>query len=137
MDMAEEAGVALGAINSAIMAPFDAVAGAYAGISGGHLTVNHDTVLQVGKILHDHFLELDRVTRAKVRHLKVGVIGTDLVSDAATAEWAKILIVNPDSYSVRINQYIDGIGKLADQLKTAAQQYGFTEDEIKAAFGGK
>ena len=136
-EKAEQVGGDLGAINAAILAPFDVVAGDFAGISGGHFTVNHDTVLQVGKIIHDQYLHLDQVTRPKIRQLKVGVLGEDLVSDAATAEWAKVLTTNPDSYSVRINQYIDGLGKLADQLKTAAKQYGYTEDEITAAFGDK
>jgi hypothetical protein len=69
--------------------------------------------------------------------MQLGVLGQDLVSEAATGEWAKILVSNDDSYSKRIAQYIDGLGKLADQLKTAAKQYGFTEDEITAAFGDK
>jgi hypothetical protein len=137
MEMAEQVGADLGAINAAIMAPFGAVAGEYAGISGGQLTVNHDTVLQVGKIIHDQWRQLNEITLPKVMNLQVGVLGQDLVSQAATDEWVKIIAGNDDSYTRRITQYIDGLGKLADQLKTAAQQYGFTEEQIKDAFGDK
>lgn len=137
MEMSEQIGADLGAINAAILAPFDAAAGEFAGISGGHLTVNHDTVLQVGKIIHDHWQQLNDITLQKVLNLQVGVLGQDLVSQAATDEWVKIIADNDDSYTKRIAQYIDGLGKLADQLKAAAQQYGFTEEQIKDAFGDK
>jgi hypothetical protein len=137
MDMAEEAGVALGAINAAIAGPFGGVAGEFTSVSGGHITVNHDTVLQAGKIIHDQWQQLNDITLQKVLNLQVGVLGQDLVSQAATEEWTKILATNDDSYVKRIQQYIDGLGKLADQLKTAAQQYGFTEEQIKDAFGDK
>jgi hypothetical protein len=137
MDMAEEAGVALGAINAVIAGPFGGVAGEFTSVSGGHITVNHDTVLQAGKIIHDQWRQLNDITLPKVRFMQVGVLGQDLVSQAATAEWTKVLATNDDSYVKRIQQYIDGLGKLADQLKTAAQQYGFTEEQIKDAFGDK
>jgi hypothetical protein len=136
-EKAEQVGADLGAINAAMLAPFDVVAGDFAGISGGHLTVNHDTVLQVGKIIHDHWQQLNEITLVKLQSMELGVLGQDLVSQAATTEWAKILVANDDSYSKRIAQYIDGLGKLADQLKTAAKQYGYTEDEITTAFGAE
>jgi hypothetical protein len=137
MEKAEQVGADLGAINAAIMGPFGAVAGDFAGISGGQITVDHDTVLQVGKIIHDQWQHLNDVTIPKVTLIQVGVLGEDLVSQAATAEWSKILYSNDDSYAKRIHQYIDGLGKLADNLKAAAYQYGFTEEEITAAFGAK
>jgi hypothetical protein len=137
MNEAEQVGAALGAIDTAIMAPFGAASGAFAGVSGGHMTVDHDTVLQAGKIIHDQWQHLNDVTLAKLQNFQLGVLGEDLVSLAATDEWSKILVTNDDSYTKRIAQYVDGLQKLANQLKTAAQQYGFTEDEIKAAFGGK
>jgi hypothetical protein len=137
MEKAEQVGADLGAINAAIMGPFGAVAGDFAGVSGGQITVNHDTVLQVGKVIHDQWQQLTDITVPKMAFMKVGVLGEDLVSQAATAEWAKILVSNDDSYAKRIQQYIDGLGKLADNLKAAAYQYGFTEEEITAAFGAK
>ncbi|EWM15091.1 hypothetical protein [Kutzneria sp. 744] len=122
---------------SAITAPFGAVAGEYAGISGGQITVNHDTVLQAGKIIQQQVDQLNSITRPKLQNLFTGVLGGDDVSQAATLEWTKILVSNDDSYTNRIGQYIDGLEKLAEQLKTAAQQYGFTEEQIKDAFGVK
>ncbi|QUQ70236.1 hypothetical protein [Kutzneria sp. CA-103260] len=136
MEKAEQVGADLGLIG-AITAPFAGVQSEYAGISGGQITVNHDTVLQAGKIIHDQWQQLLEITLPKLQDMQLGVLGQDLVSQAATGEWAKILVSNDDSYSKRIAQYIDGLGKLADQLKTAAQQYGFTEEEITAAFGDK
>jgi hypothetical protein len=137
MEKAEQVGADLGAINAAIMGPFGAVAGEFASISGGQITVNHDTVLQVGKVIHDQWQHLNDITLQKVQNLDVGVLGQDLVSQAATAEWVKILSTNDDSYVKRITQYIEGLGKLADNLKAAAYQYGYTEEEITAAFGAK
>ncbi len=136
MEKAEQVGADLGLIN-AITAPFGGVAGEYAAVGGGQLTVNHDTVLQAGKIISDQFDQLNTITRGKLENMQVGVLGQDLVSLAATDQWAKILVTNDDSYSNRIMQYIAGLGKLADQLKAAAKQYGFTEEEITAAFGAK
>jgi hypothetical protein len=137
MEMAERFSADLASINASIAAPFGAVAGEYAGISGGQLTVNHDTVLQAGKIIQQQVDQLNAITRPKLLNLFSGVIGGDDVSQAAADEWSKILLINDDSYANRIGQYIDGLEKLAEQLKTAAQQYGFTEEQIKDAFGAK
>jgi hypothetical protein len=134
MDMAKQVGADLGAIG-AILNPLAGVADEYAAVSGGQITVNHDTVLQVGKIIHDQYEQLSRITQAKLFQLKVNSIGEDKVSQAATKAWNEVLVTNGDSYQNRINQYIEGLGKLADNLRTAAQQYGYTEDQITAAFG--
>jgi hypothetical protein len=136
MDKAEQVGADLATIG-AILAPFDGVASEYAGISGGQITVDHDTVLQAGKIIHTQYEQLSRITATKLPHLKITKIGDDDVSQAATTAWNEVLMTNADSYYNRITQYIDGLGKLSDQLRTAAHQYGFTEDEITAAFGAQ
>jgi hypothetical protein len=136
-DKAEQVGADLGAINTAIKAPFGAVAGEFAGVGGGQLTVNHDTVLQAGKIIQDQVDQLSSITVQKLRDLRPGNIGDDVVSAEATKQWTEVLVTNPDSYDKRIRQYIDGLQKLADQLKTAAQQYGYTEDQIAQAFGAQ
>ena len=134
MEKAEQVGADLGVIG-AILAPFDGVSGEYAGISGGQITVNHDTVLQAGKIINDQWHQLTDITRPKLAQLRVAKIGDDLVSDAATGAWNAVLFMNQDSYANRIQQYIDGLKKLSDQLRTAAQQYGYTEEQITGAFG--
>lgn len=136
MEKAEQVGADLGIIG-AITAPFSGVAGEYAGVSGGQITVNHDTVLQAGKIIQQQVDQLNNITRPKLQNLFTGILGTDDVSQAASDEWVKLLVTNDDSYTNRIGQYIDGLEKLAERLKTAAQQYGFTEDQIKDAFGAK
>ena len=136
MEKAEQVGADLGVIG-AILAPFEGVKGEFAGISGGQITVNHDTVLQAGKIIQQQVDQLNSITLPKINSLTIGVLGADEVSQAATQEWSKILVTNDDSYVNRIGQYIDGLQKLADQLRTAAQQYGFTEEQITDAFGAK
>ncbi|HEY0498921.1 MAG TPA: hypothetical protein VGD48_24480, partial [Kutzneria sp.] len=99
------------------------------------ITVNHDTVLQVGKIIQDQWQQLNDITKPKLQHLAVAKIGDDKVSEAATKAWSEILMTNSDSYASRIAQYIDGLKSLADNLRTAAQQYGYTEEQITDAFG--
>ncbi|MFC0439790.1 hypothetical protein [Kutzneria buriramensis] len=132
--MAEQVGADLGAIG-AILAPFDGVKSEYAGISGGHITVNHDTVLQAGKAIADHWLQLQQITQSKLPDLVVSGMGKDDVSEAAMIAWNEVLNSNPDSYSKRITAYVQGLRQLADNLRAAAQQYGFTEDQVKDAFG--
>ncbi|MFC0544840.1 hypothetical protein [Kutzneria chonburiensis] len=134
MDMAKQVGADLGAIG-AILNPLAGVADEYAAVSGGQITVNHDTVLQVGKIIHDQWQQLTDVTKPKLFHLNVNKIGDDKVSAAATTAWNAVLVTNDDSYYNRIFQYIDGLKALADNLRTAAQQYGYTEEQITDAFG--
>jgi hypothetical protein len=134
MEKAEQVGADLGAIG-AILNPFSGVANEYAAVSGGQITVNHDTVLQVGKIIQDQWQQLTDITRPKLMSLRVNKIGDDKVSVAATTAWNAVLMTNDDSYYKRINQYIDGLKALADNLRTAAQQYGYTEEQITNAFG--
>ena len=134
MEKAEQVGADLGVIG-AITAPFAGVSGEYAGISGGQITVNHDTVLQAGKIISDQWQQLHQITGPKLYDLLVSKIGDDKVSAAATQAWNEVLSINQDSYAKRIQQYIDGLKALSDQLRTAAHQYGYTEEQITAAFG--
>jgi hypothetical protein len=134
MEKAEQVGADLGVIG-AILAPFEGVQGEYAGISGGQITVNHDTVLQAGKVIADQWLQLQTLTETKLPELVVHKIGDDDVSKAATKAWNEVLNSNPDSYNKRITQYVEGLKQLAEQLRTAAQQYGFTEEQITNAFG--
>ncbi|GAA0649219.1 hypothetical protein GCM10010174_85830 [Kutzneria viridogrisea] len=115
--------------------PFGGAANAFAGVSGGKLTVNHDTVLQAGKVIQDQVDQLRNLVVPKVSRLQLGRFAEDFISLDVADEWNKLLDKNPDSYKNRILQYVDSLQKLADQLKTAAQQYGYTEDQIKAAFG--
>jgi hypothetical protein len=134
MEMAEQVGADLGAIG-AILNPFSGVANEYAAVSGGQITVNHDTVLQVGKIIQDQWQQLHDITERKLYDLQIAKIGDDEVSKAATTAWNKLLNTNPDSYANRIKQYIDGLKTLADNLRAAAHQYGYTEEQITDAFG--
>jgi hypothetical protein len=134
-DKAGQIGADLRSIAQSIHPPLDAVAGDFASVGPGHLQVNHDNVLQAGKVIQAQVDQLNDMTRRKLRDLQPGNIGDDDVSAAATKLWGGILGGNPDSYVARIGQYIDGLENLANQLKAAAKQYGYTEEQIADAFG--
>jgi len=146
------AGVAMAAVNAqggdmssqvrSDLTSIDSVVGAsadfgepLAGVTGGRLAVNHDNVLQAGKIIQDQVDHLNDVVRMKLRALHLDKFAEDDVSLDAVASWNRLLVDNDDSYAHRIQQYVDSLGQLADQLKIAAKLYGYTEDQIKESFG--
>lgn len=126
----------MNAIDSVIN-PFSGADASFGSAGGGHLAVNHDNVLQAGKIIQQQVDHLNAIVRMKTNELRVGPFAEDFVSLDVADSWNKLLSTNPDSYANRINDYIDSLEKLAGQLKTAAQQYGYTEDQIKDSFGAQ
>jgi hypothetical protein len=124
------------AIDSVIN-PFSGADASFGSVGGGHLAVNHDNVLQAGKVIQQQVDQLNDIVRMKTNELRVGPFAEDFVSLDVADSWNKLLSTNPDSYANRINDYIDSLEKLAGQLKTAAQQYGYTEDQIKDSFGAQ
>jgi hypothetical protein len=47
------------------------------------------------------------------------------------------LVEDDDSYAHRVADYVTSLKKLAVQLGDTAKAYGYTEDEIEAAFRGQ
>jgi hypothetical protein len=70
-----------------------------------------------------------------VADLAVRLDGADEVNADIAAAWNSRLIDGQDSYAARIEQYIASLTGLVAQLRDAARQYQFTEDEVTAALG--
>lgn len=116
---------------------FEKAALATRGITSGTFTVNRDNVLAAGRIIESQANALERIWRDNVKDLRIQPPGTDDVSVAMAKAWNDRLVQDDDSYSTRIHDYIVGLKKLAVQLGDTAKSYGYSEDEISAAFGKK
>lgn len=115
-------------------AAFRQVAEATRGINSGTFTVNRDNVLAAAHIIDSTADNLQETFRYSRRDLAVQAPGNDEVSLAMAEAWNDVLLRDDDSYSKRIGDYIVGLRKLAVQLGDAARAYGFTEEEIEAAY---
>jgi ribosomal protein L10 len=100
------------------------------------ITVNHDNVLQAAKIISDVLVNEGTAIEHDFQNLMVVPPGQDVVSRQAAAEWNAKVVTNPDSYQNRVQQYLQNLQQLADNLATTAKQYGYSEEEITAAFQG-
>lgn len=116
---------------------FQAVAKANNAITSGTFTVNRDNVLAAGRIIENQANALQSIWRDSVSDLRIQPPGTDDVSLAMAKAWNDRLVQDDDSYSKRIADYIGGLRRLAVQLGDTAKAYGYSEDEISAAFGTK
>ncbi|MCC8249051.1 hypothetical protein [Saccharothrix luteola] len=106
--------------------------------SGQKFEVSRDTVLQAGKIIDDQADRLNKALERAGKDLRVELgDGTDPVNAGVAAAWNSRLVEAEDSYGERIRQYIDSLDSLVKQLRSVAEQYGFTEEEVTTAFGAK
>jgi hypothetical protein len=115
-------------------AAFRGVAEATRAITSGTFTVNKDNVLAAAHIIDSTADNLQETFRDSRRQLRVQAPGNDEVSLRMADAWNAILIDDDDSFRNRISDYIVGLRKLAVQLGDAARAYGFTEEEIEAAY---
>ncbi|HWE92017.1 MAG TPA: hypothetical protein VG317_21320 [Pseudonocardiaceae bacterium] len=99
-----------------------------------NITVNKDNVLQAAKIIQGLIDNECKDIERHVRDLRVDPPGADLVSKRAAQQWNQRLVDDPDAYRVRVIQYIKTLETLVANLKTSAQQYGYTDEQIAAAF---
>ncbi|MFI9006914.1 hypothetical protein ACIGNX_06760 [Actinosynnema sp. NPDC053489] len=104
-------------------------------VSGQKFEVTKETVLQAGKIISDQVDQLARSFRAAYRDLRIRTDGLDTVNADIAAAWNQRLIDHDDSYSSRVEEYIVSLQSLVEQLRGAAEQYGFTDEEVQAAMG--
>ncbi|GHH36402.1 hypothetical protein GCM10017774_23170 [Lentzea cavernae] len=104
-----------------------------AGPSTQQFSVNKDTVLKAGKVVHDQLELLEKAYRLNVPKLRIPG-SDDKVSEDVVKAWNDRLVFHNDSYANRITLYLEKLQNLADQLKSSAEQYGYTEDEVKAVF---
>ncbi|MFE2754248.1 hypothetical protein ACFXGA_19850 [Actinosynnema sp. NPDC059335] len=104
-------------------------------VSGQKFEVTEETVLQAGKLVHDQAAALQLALSRAIAGLTVRLDDADEVNADIAAAWNSRLVDGPDSYSGRIEQYIESLKGLVEQLRGAARQYDFTEDEVTAALG--
>jgi hypothetical protein len=133
------AGLAGGAVAGAV-ATFKAASSIMDRISSGPSTqqfhVQKDTVLQAGKIINDQMILLSQALEDTLPKLRIVTMDGKVTSDVVTA-WNDRLLFHEDSYANRIRAYIKALESLSGQLKASAEQYGFTEEEIKTTFRPK
>ncbi|MFD1145777.1 hypothetical protein [Saccharothrix hoggarensis] len=104
--------------------------------TGQQFEVTKETVLQAGKIINDQALVLAATLRESERDLMVDLPpGSDPVNQSIAAAWNSRLAGDENTYAGRVEQYVKSLLNLAGQLREVARQYGFTEDEVTAAFG--
>ena len=109
---------------------------AAAPVSGQRFEVSRETVLQAGKIINDQAVALASKLRRSERDLLVELpAGADPVNQSIAEAWNSRLVDGEDTYAGRVDQYIASLLDLTAQLRDVARQYGFTEDEVTAAFG--
>lgn len=116
---------------------FKAVERATSAITSGTFTVNRDNVLAAGKIVESQADALQQLWVDRGRALIIDPPGDDDVSTRMSLAWNDRLYTADDSYYHRIRDYIVGLRKLGGQLSDTAKAYGYSEDEISAAFGKK
>jgi hypothetical protein len=107
------------------------------GVSSGTFTVTKDNVLAAARIVENEAAALHRLTRDAWRDLKIDPPGGDDVSTRIAPAWNDRLVGDDDSYASRIMEYVGGLRRLAVQLADTAKAYGYTEDQIEAAFRGQ
>ncbi len=126
-----------GDIGRGINAAFKQVNEATRGISSGTFTVNRDNVLAAARIIETQADELQDLWLNSIGRLKVAPPGDDDVSVRMAEAWNDLLVGDEDSYKNRVRDYVVGLRKLAVQLGDTAKAYGYSEDEISAAFKNK
>jgi hypothetical protein len=98
------------------------------------ITVNKDNVLQAAKIVQDVLDNEGQQIRSNLPMLRVIAPGADQISVAAAAAWNARLTGDADSYSVRVEQYLQSLQTLVDNLVTSARQYGYSDQQIADSF---
>jgi hypothetical protein len=99
-----------------------------------NISVNHDNVLQAAKIIQNVLDNEGQQIRGNLPMLKVIPPGEDQISVQAAKAWNDRLVGAADSYTVRVEQYLQSLQNLVDSLVASAKQYGYTEQQITDAF---
>jgi hypothetical protein len=98
------------------------------------ITVNKDNVLRAAKIIQDALDNEGQQIRSNLPMLRVIAPGGDQISVQAAAAWNARLTGDADSYSVRVEQYLQSLQTLVDNLVTSARQYGYSDQQIADSF---
>jgi hypothetical protein len=126
----------MGDFGRGISEAFRQVDQANQGVSSGTFTVSQHNVLAAAKIIETQADALFETWKNARRDMNIVPPGSDDVSTRIAPAWNDRLVTGDDSYARRVGDYITGLKKLAVQLGDTAKAYGFTEDEISAAFKG-
>ncbi|GAB3433104.1 hypothetical protein [Actinophytocola sediminis] len=126
-----------GEFGSGITDAFRQVDLATRSLRSGTFTVNKDNVLAAARIIENQADRMSRTFRRARRELLVRPPGGDDVSTRIAPAWNDRLVDDEDSYAIRIEQYVGGLRKLAVQLGDTAKAYGYSEEQIEAAFRGQ
>jgi hypothetical protein len=102
--------------------------------TAANITVNHDNVLQAARIIQNALDTEGEQIHLNLPMLRVIAPGEDQISVQAAAAWNDRLVGGADSYTVRVEQYLQGLQTLVDNLVTSAKQYGYTDQQIADAF---
>jgi hypothetical protein len=97
------------------------------------ITVNHENVLQAARIIQNALDGEGQQIRANLPLLQVIAPGEDQISVQAAAAWNSRLSGDPDSFAVRVEQYLQGLQDLVNTLVASARQYGYTDEQIADA----
>jgi hypothetical protein len=99
-----------------------------------NITVNHANVLQAARIIQDALDGEGQQIRSNLPMLRVIAPGADHISVQAAKAWNDRLTGDADSYSVRVEEYLQSLQTLVDNLITSAKQYGYSDQQIADAF---
>ena len=127
----------MGDFGRGINEAFQQVDEATRGVSSGTFTVNQHNILAAAHIIESQANALLKHLGRSRRELRIEPPGGDDVSTRIAPAWNDRLVDDEDSYAQRVSEYITGLRKLAVQLGDSAKAYGYTEDEIEAAFRGQ
>jgi hypothetical protein len=98
------------------------------------ITVNHENVLLAARIIQHALDGEGQQIRTNLPMLQVIAPGEDQISVQAAQAWNDRLVGGADSYTVRVEQYLQSLQNLVDNLVASARQYGYTDEQIADAF---
>lgn len=127
----------MGELGSGISEAFRQVDKATRGLSSGTFTVNQDNVLAAARIIDTQADRLFKLLHQSKKDVRFDPPGGDDVSTRMSLAWNDRLLDDDDSYANRVGEYVVGLRKLAVQLGDTAKAYGYSEDQIEAAFRGQ
>jgi PE family len=127
----------IGDISRGVSEAFRQVNEANKNVASGTFTVNQHNVLAAARIIETQADALTQIWKNARRDMNISPPGSDDVSTRIAPAWNDRLISDADSYANRVGEYITGLKKLAVQLGDSAKAYGYTEDQIEAAFRGE
>jgi hypothetical protein len=103
---------------------------------GSGFVVDKDNVLRIGGAFRD---EAERLRR-RVEGYAERMLTRPALGDPASQDFAAALngrlVHDTDSYLNRARAYVAELRGVADQCAATALAYGYTEEQITAAFGG-